>query len=158
MIKTPIADAFRAWEKSATREAKEHFCSCVNSLASAVQKVETTNEIPTESERFCEAMLDVLDKMDKEPRLEFIDDMIHRLGFERRMTLLTEKQRVNMDEQLTPEMRKRLDNAKNEEERENLITGWARTMYFRRCAWIKYLNEGGEPPIAGDPPVDHKGE
>jgi len=33
-IKTPIADAFRKWEKSATKEELEQFCRDTNAFAS----------------------------------------------------------------------------------------------------------------------------
>lgn len=88
-----------------------------------------------------ETLLNFLDTLEKDERLESIDDLLHRLNFERRLMTLTDEEREHMNnESLSPEARQKLDNAKTTAEREELITMYARSTYFRRCAWIDYLN------------------
>jgi HD-like signal output (HDOD) protein len=94
--------------------------------------------------------IDALDALDMDARVEAIDDAIHRLGFERRLTLLTDKQRQHMmDESMSDAVRQRIDSCKSDKEREEYITGLARATYFRRMAWAAYLN--GETPHAPIP-------
>jgi hypothetical protein len=38
-MKTPIADAFKKWEKTATREEKQSFCDFANSVAKALKGI-----------------------------------------------------------------------------------------------------------------------
>jgi hypothetical protein len=91
-------------------------------------------------------LLGFLDKLSKKERLEKINDLLHRLNFERR---LTDEDLVNMnDESLSSYERKKLDGAKTDQERDQLFTDFARLRYFRRCAWISYLNgESKEKPF-----------
>ena len=44
------------------------------------------------------------------------------------------------NETLSPEAKKALAQAATDAEREELITGYARSVYFKRCAWLDYLN------------------
>src|SRR5438046_2059505 len=99
------------------------------------------NDKSAEFGKIEESMLDLLDKMDQKERLEAIDDLIHRLGFEKRLTELTEEERAHMnDETLSPEARKALEAEKNAVAREERLTMYARSHYFKQCAWIDYLN------------------
>lgn len=95
---------------------------------------------------FCES-LDNLD--DKQKRIDLIDDAIHRLLFERRWQSLTPEQVKHMcDESLSEAEHAALANASGKRHDE-LVTMYARARYFRRCAWVSYLNgETGEPPLA----------
>lgn len=96
--------------------------------------------------------IEAFDGLEKKDRVDAIDDAIHRLQFERRLTLLTEKQREHMcNESLSGAQRARLDQCKTDEEREEVINGYARATYFKRVAWISYLNgETPNPPIPAD--------
>jgi len=89
-----------------------------------------------------ESLLCFLDTLDQNKRVEMIDDLIHRLNFERRFTLLTDEERTHMlDESLSPNQRVKLDKVKdNRDAFDELIRDFARTRYFRKCAWIDYLN------------------
>jgi len=95
------------------------------------------------------AVLEYLDALDEKQRVERIDDLLHRLNFERRLTLLASNQREAMnDRTLHPTQRARLDACKTEAERDKLISEMARSQYFRDCAWVDYLNGGcAEPPV-----------
>lgn len=88
-----------------------------------------------------ETLLAFLDTLEKDERLESIEDLLHRLNFERRLTTLTDEERNHMNnESLSPEAKQKLDEARTVAGREKLITMYARSIYFRRCAWIDYLN------------------
>ncbi len=95
----------------------------------------------TEFQKTEETLLAFLDALAKDERLERIDDLLHRLNFERRLTALTDEERDHMNyESLSPEAKERLGKAKTPAERKELITMFARSTYFRRCAWVDYLN------------------
>ena len=103
-----------------------------------------------EYEKILSVDIDALDALDREERVEAIDDAIHRLNFERRVTLLTDKQRQHMmDESPSDAVRQRIAACSSDKERDEYITGIARAMYFRRMAWAAYLN--GETPDAPIP-------
>jgi len=103
-----------------------------------------------EFEKILKVDIDALDALDRNARVDAIDDAIHRLSFERRVTLLTDKQRQHMmDESMSDTVRQRIDSCKSDKEREEYITGIARATYFRRMAWAAYLN--GETPDAPIP-------
>jgi len=94
--------------------------------------------------------IDALDTLDRDARVEAIDDAIHRLNFERRLTLLTDKQRQHMmDEAMSVAVRQRINACTSNKERDEYIIGIARATYFRRMAWAAYLN--GETPDAPIP-------
>jgi hypothetical protein len=105
-----------------------------------------------EFEKILSVDIDALDSLEKEERVEAIDDAIHRLNFERRVTLLTDKQRQHMmDESPSAAVRQRIAECKTDKEREEYITGIARATYFRRMAWAAYLNgETPNAPISAD--------
>ena len=88
---------------------------------------------------------------DKPKRIELIDAAIHRLNFERRWQLLTPEQVKHMcDESLSEAEHTALANSSGKQ-RDELVTMYARARYFRRCAWMCYLNgESNEPPIAAE--------
>ena len=94
-------------------------------------------------------VLEYLDALEEKERVERIDDLLHRLSFERRLTLLAPNQREAMnDRTLHSTQRAGLDACKTEAERDKLIGEMARTQYFRRCAWSDYLNGvRAEPPV-----------
>jgi hypothetical protein len=81
---------------------------------------------------------------DDDERIKRIDDLLHILNFERRVACLSDAERHAMvsagDGRISPEMRQRIDACKSEAERKSLIDGYARTCYFRQCAWSDYLN------------------
>ena len=81
---------------------------------------------------------------DSKERIEKIDDLLHRLNFERRLSCLSDEEREDMVSagrgRMTPEMREKIDACKSEAERDALIHGYARAQYFRQCAWADYLN------------------
>lgn len=100
-----------------------------------------------ELERLVMQLVDHLDSLDKEARLEAIDDALHRLNFERRVTALTEKQLQHMhDNSLSIAQRERLDACNTDEQRDEVITGYARATYFKQCAWSDYLNGATDEP------------
>lgn len=86
-------------------------------------------------------LLEHLDSLDEEKRVDRIDELIHFLNYQRRYLLLTDEERAHAcDESLSPAMRDKLDKAKTEAEREKLIQMYARGNFFRKCAWADYLN------------------
>lgn len=93
-----------------------------------------------------------LDLLNRDDRVEAIDDAIHRLQFERRVALLTDKQRDSMmDDSPSPAVRKRISECRTETEREEYITMIARATYFRRMAWAAYLNgESKNAPVPAE--------
>jgi len=99
----------------------------------------------------------VLDSEEPERRVELIDDLIHRLNFLRRLTLLTPNQIEHMQstETLNDACRARLDQAEGTPLFDDLIEEYARSNYFRECAWVKYMNEGGKPPCPPEPPLQN---
>ena len=98
------------------------------------------------SELLC---LDGLDGMDQSAKLELLDDALHRLGFERRLAALTPKQLEHMEGHLSEQQIQHIESCETDEKKEEAITGYARTMYFRKCMWVDYLNGGDpNPPVA----------
>jgi len=94
-------------------------------------------------------VLQYLDELVEQERVERIDDLLHRLHFERRLTLLTPNQHAAMNNRtLHPTERANLDACKTGVERDKLIAGLARAQYCRDCAWGDYLNGVcAEPPV-----------
>lgn len=103
-----------------------------------------------EFQKIEKVLLTFLDTLEKDERLGSIDDFLHRLNFERRLTMLTDEERENMNnESLSPGARQKLVDAKTPAEREELITMYARSTYIRQCAWFDYLNGStNEKPFA----------
>lgn len=115
--------------------------------------IETTDSTPTAGApgsafvRLEETMLELLDALEEKERVERIDDLLHRLNFERRLTLLAPNQREAMNNRsLTEHDRKKIDACTTEQQRERVFQDLARTQYFRDCAWIDYLNGGTDVP------------
>lgn len=100
-----------------------------------------------------ESFLTQTDSVDKTVRVEAINDLIHRLKFERRWSSLVPNQLQHMaDESLSGAERKALAACKTESERDERFDMYARARYFRRCAWIMYLNgEEEKPPVEPEP-------
>ncbi|KKS77786.1 MAG: hypothetical protein UV64_C0003G0005 [Parcubacteria group bacterium GW2011_GWC1_43_11b] len=75
-------------------------------------------------------------------RTEAIDDLLHRLNFERRVTILTDEERERMmKEGLSPTERESLNCVSSDPKAfEERLQSYARSIYFRRCAWENYLN------------------
>jgi len=95
-----------------------------------------------------QTLLEHLDTLNKTERVERIDDVIHRMNFERRLTLLTDNQRKHMEGNgMSEAVRAQLHELKGTPKFEHKIEEFARSLYFRQCAWVDYLNNGGEPPI-----------
>ena len=77
-------------------------------------------------------------------RVKRIESMLDFLNFNLRLTNLSKEEKedfVNSVEgyPLTEEMRKTLDNCPSEERKNYYISMWARSTYFRKCAWLDYL-------------------
>lgn len=89
-----------------------------------------------------------------EERIKRIKDIQRYLMYNLRLTELTEKEKdafISTMEggDLSDADRAILDNCKSEKELDNRISNIARATYFRRCAWLSYLN--GETDVK--PPV-----
>ena len=95
------------------------------------------------------SFIESLDALPKSERINAIDDLIHRLQFEKRWQLLDENQVRHMcDESLSDTEAAAIANCVTVQERDERIDMYARARYFRRCAWITYLNgEGDQPPV-----------
>lgn len=94
-------------------------------------------------EQFCQS----LDQLDGPARIDAIDDAIHRLRFERRWRSMSPAQLQHMHKALNLTSAQAIAEASSESRRKALITEYARSMYFRQCAWVSYLNgETDEPP------------
>jgi len=84
---------------------------------------------------------EVLAGMRRKKRLEAIDDLLHSLNFDRRVAMLTDEELAHMfNLSLSFAERKRLDEATSEKKRDEILMEYARSNYFRRCAWADYLN------------------
>lgn len=100
-------------------------------------------------------LLEYLDGLESQERIERIDDLLHRLNFERRLTGLTEHQLEHMhNRSLSEPQRAKLDQCQTEKAREELLNHYARAQYFRDCAWVDYLNGTcNDPPCPATPPA-----
>ena len=97
-------------------------------------------------------LLKHLDTLDPKPRLERIEDLQHRVNFERRLTNLAPNQRAAMNNrELSEADRARIDACKTEAARDVVFRDLARLQYFRDCAWTDYLNG-----VTPDAPVPAK--
>ena len=79
---------------------------------------------------------------DKSARLEQIEDLIHALNFEKRVTELTDDETEAMMSaaHLTAAQIERLDRCELPTDRERLTKEFSRHQYFVQCAWSDYLN------------------
>lgn len=97
-----------------------------------------------------QSFIAAIDDAPKSGRIEAIDDLIHRLQFERRWQQMADNQIKHMcDESLSDAEAAALAKCATDRERDERIEMYARARYFRRCAWITYLNgETDAPPVA----------
>lgn len=121
--------------------------ACPTSLEAAISAAQGIN-VPLD-EATIHMWVENLEGLSRERKIEAFDDALHILNFGRRLASLTDKQLTHMNdvENLTEGQRKRLDTVKTDEDREIVIEEYARTAYFRECAWIDYLNGAGKVPI-----------
>jgi hypothetical protein len=98
-----------------------------------------------------EEVLNVMDahlqevNADQKERLSRINEMLDYLNYNKRLTELSEAEKQafvdTMEGSTLSEYdRKKLDGLKSEKERDHYINEVARTVYFRRCAWLSYLS------------------
>jgi hypothetical protein len=92
-----------------------------------------------------------IDAVEGTAKLEMIDGLLSVLQFEKRMALLTPRQREAMEAQCAPSMSSyevaAFDKA-DEDRRKTILADAARTVYIRRCAWADYLNGVSKTPPA----------
>ena len=78
-------------------------------------------------------------------RVTRIKNLLDFLNYSLRLTELSEKEKEDFygsikGYPLNDNMRKTLEGCPNEEIKDYYITMWARSTYFRRCAWLQYLH------------------
>lgn len=78
-------------------------------------------------------------------RIDRIKSLIDFLNYNLRITELSKNEKIDFVRTmeggfLTNEMRTTLENCKTEEKKEHYIDMWARSNYFRKCAWLQYLH------------------
>lgn len=97
---------------------------------------------------FITQVLDLLDGKEQTEKLELIEDILHRFNFEKRLAILTKEQLEHMHDTSIPLwLKEKLDKCSTEGERKPLFEDFARTRYFRKCAWMDYLNGScSDPP------------
>lgn len=99
--------------------------------------------------RSCEDVFAVMDDYlqevnnDDEVRLERINELMDFLSYNKRLTALSAAEKLDFVHcmegyPLSEKQRKALD--ENPEKQDYYITMWARSNYFRRCAWLSYLH------------------
>jgi hypothetical protein len=95
-----------------------------------------------------------------EDRVAEIKKALYKLNFEFRLSSLSENQLHHMaDESLCEGDRQRLEKATTEAEKRNIYMDASRTLYFRQCTWIQYLNgETDEPPVPSQYPAQKSDE
>lgn len=89
-----------------------------------------------------EGLLSFLDQLDSSERIEAVEDLLHRLNFEKRLMLLTDEEKGRMlDESLSEQEAEALAKEKpGSQSYEDRLTMYGRARYFRRMAWTAYLN------------------
>jgi hypothetical protein len=148
----PQSEEARSFDESvaAIRAAGGEAWDEVPSVADAISEI---RGVPQSVDECVEQLVAAIDRIeDSFKRREAIYDVLHRLEFERRFELLNAKQRAHMlDTSLTNEQLKALEAAKSKSAKafDNLVSEYARSLYFRRAAWVSYLNGEGDPPIVG---------
>jgi hypothetical protein len=104
-------------------------------------------------------MDEILDKIDSflqlsngntKERLDKINELLSFLNYNKRLTELSKEEKLNFVEamegaNLTDKQRKIL-NESDVKMKDHYIEMWARSTYFRRCAWISYLHGKGDIP------------
>jgi len=140
----------RSFDESykAIREAGGDAWDAVPNVADAISEI---RGVPQSVDECVELLVAVLDKLeDPTKKRDAIDDAIHRLNFERRWALLSDKQRNHMHcTSLTEGQKQALRDAlaKGKKQHDALIAEYARSLYFRKAAWVAYLNGEGDPPV-----------
>ena len=81
----------------------------------------------------------------KEERIKRIKEMQDFLAYNLRISELTERELDDLGRTMegvyfTDNMRKTLDDCKTEERKNYYIEMWARSTYFKQCAWMSYLH------------------
>ena len=88
----------------------------------------------------------------KEERIKRTKDLIDFLNYNLRLVELSDKEKENFvgsmeGYPLTDDMKKALNDCPTQRGKDYYINMWARSAYFRRCAWFKYLyGETNEKP------------
>lgn len=100
--------------------------------------MKTVDLIDLIDEHLQEANSDTKDRIDK------IKTILDFLNYNLRLTELSDDEKQDFmgcieGYPLTDEMRETLDNCKTEERKNYYYTMWARSTYFKRCAWMQYL-------------------
>jgi hypothetical protein len=92
---------------------------------------------------------------DIKERVKRIDGILDFLNYNRRLTLLSPEEKqdfyyCNEGYPIEGNLKKAIDKCKTEKEKNYYIDMWARTTYFRQCAWLNYLygNTQEKPPIS----------
>ncbi len=98
--------------------------------------------IKTLDDYFQEANADTPERI---KRIKSVQDF---LAYTLRLTELSEVEKADFVKCMeggimTENMRKKLDDCKDEKQKDYYLDMWARSTYFRRCAWLGYLH--GEP-------------
>ena len=109
---------------------------------------ESDDAVEYSASNFADSVVKQIDDEKQGDKIVYLEQLIHRLQFELRFERLTQKQLEHMSERLSAAERCKLNGA-TEAQRERYIQEFARARYFRRCAWIAYLN--GDDP---EPPCD----
>lgn len=98
-------------------------------------------------ERITEVIDDHLQEVndDQKERIKRIKEIQDFLAYNLRLTELTPDQLEDFGQtmdggRLTDNMRKTFDECKTEDRKDYYITMWARSNYFRQCAWMSYLH------------------
>jgi hypothetical protein len=90
---------------------------------------------------------------DQEKRIGRIKELLDFLNYNLRLTELSKEEKEdfvlsNEGYPLNEGMRKTLDGCESEEKKNHYFNMLARSTYFRRCAWLRYLTgETKEKPI-----------
>jgi hypothetical protein len=85
----------------------------------------------------------LIDSLPVEKRLESIKEIISALKFEERFHSLSDKELFDICERpflLSDKAEKKLRECKNDNDINLLINEYARSRYFRDCAWGSFLN------------------
>lgn len=97
------------------------------------------------------SLIESIEVMERRARIRVIDDLLHRLKFERRWQSLTPNQIEHMtDESLSGAERAALGACRTDAEADESLGMYARARYFRRCAWGEYLNGQAEAPVEAE--------
>ena len=97
-----------------------------------------------------EELLDIIDEhlqevnSDTEERTQRIKNILDFLNYNFRLTELSEKEKEDFVHcmegyPLNDNMRETLNKCETEDKKSHYINMWARSTYFRQCAWFEYL-------------------